>query len=258
MLEHRDSALGGDPLDQAAPAARNDDVDHAGHGEHFADRGAVARRHELNTARGQARRREPAPQTGGDGARRMEALGAAAQDHRVARLEAQAAGVGGDVGARFVDHPDDPERHPHALDAEPVGPLPLGDHRADRIGESGDVVEAARHRLDAPRVERQAVDHGGAQVPRPGAGDVLGVGLKDLGARRANRVGRRRERRVLARRRRPGEDRGGGAGLLAQRGHAGLGRPGLDGLRCGHPHSAPSRPQISTKSSRWISSSRPR
>ena len=43
---------------------------------------------------------------------------AAAQDHGIAGLQAQRAGIGGHIGAAFEDHADDAERHAHALDGE--------------------------------------------------------------------------------------------------------------------------------------------
>jgi hypothetical protein len=76
-----------------------------------------------------------------------------AQDHRVARLQAQRARIRGHVGAALINDSDHAERHPPALDAHAVRPRPLGEHGADGIGERGDVLERARHRLDARLVE---------------------------------------------------------------------------------------------------------
>ncbi len=101
---------------------------------------------------------------GEDRPRRVEALGPAAEDRRVARLEAQRAGIRGDVGAGLVDDPDHPERHPHARDVESVRTLPARHLVADRIGERGDRLEALGHGLDALVVERQAIEQRGAQA----------------------------------------------------------------------------------------------
>jgi hypothetical protein len=70
------------------------------------------------------------------------ALAAAAQDRRVARLEAQRARVAGHVRPALVDDADHAERHAHALDAQAVRPLPLGDHRADRVRQRRDLLDA--------------------------------------------------------------------------------------------------------------------
>ena len=55
--------------------------------------------------------RSPSLQRRDECARGMEALRAAAQDRRVARLERQAARIGGHVGPALVDDADDAERH---------------------------------------------------------------------------------------------------------------------------------------------------
>ena len=101
---------------------------------------------------------EAGDEAGVDRRRGMEAVRAAAQHHRVAGLEAQRAGVGGDVGPALVDDADDAERRRDALDRQPVRPLERRQHPADRIGQGGDLLEPARHRLDALGVERQPVD----------------------------------------------------------------------------------------------------
>ena len=83
----------------------------------------------------------------------MMALGAAAQDRGVAGLQAQRAGISGDVGTAFVDDADDADRHAHALEFETIGPRPLCEHGADGIGKRGDVVKALRHAVDALLVQ---------------------------------------------------------------------------------------------------------
>ena len=76
---------------------------------------------------------------------------AAAQEHRVAGLQADAGRVGGDVGPGLVDHPDDAERHPHLAQLEPVGERAAADHLADRVGQAGDVAQPLGHRRPAGR-----------------------------------------------------------------------------------------------------------
>ena len=68
-------------------------------------------------------------------------------------------GVGGDVRARLVDDGDDAERDAPARDLEPVGPRPLLDRFADRIGQRGDLAHRADDLADALVVEAQAIDH---------------------------------------------------------------------------------------------------
>ena len=128
---------------------------------------------------GRVRAVEPGAEGVHDGAGGMEAFGAAAQDDGVARLQTQAPGIGGHIGARFIDHADDPKGHAHAGDIQAVGPLPPGHDRAHRIGKPGDVLQTAGHGLDALVIERQPVEQGLAQPPSPARLHVLAVGGED-------------------------------------------------------------------------------
>ena len=117
MGEHRHARLALHALDQALAAARHDHVERAAEAfEHLADRLARGERHARDRRLGQAGRLEPGDEAGVDRRRGMEAVGAAAQHRRVARLEAERAGVGGDVGPALVDDADDAERRRDALD----------------------------------------------------------------------------------------------------------------------------------------------
>ena len=134
VLEQGHLAFRADALDERLAAARHDDVDELRHAQHLADGGAVAGRHPLDRRRGQAGAVEPGAEGVHDGAGGMEAFGAAAQDDGVARLQTQAPGIGGHIGARFIDHADDPKGHAHAGDIQAVGPFPPGHDLAHRIG----------------------------------------------------------------------------------------------------------------------------
>ena len=82
----------------------------------------------------------------------------AAQERGVARLQADAGGVARDVRPVLVDDRDDAERHAHPLDLEAVRPLPAVEHLAHRIGQTSDVAQPVRHRLEAGIGETQAVE----------------------------------------------------------------------------------------------------
>ena len=86
----------------------------------------------------------------------METVGAAAQHHGVAAFQAQRAGVGGDVRPALVDDADHAERRRDPLDLQAVGPLESREHPADRIGQSGDLLDGASYRLDAGIVRASA------------------------------------------------------------------------------------------------------
>ena len=128
----------------------------------------------------------------------METVRAAAQHHRVAALEAQRAGVGGDVRAALVDHADDAERRRDALDREAVRPLEGGEHAPDRVGQRGDLLDAARDCLDAGGVESQTVEESVGDALGARLREIARVGVEHLGRALRVRFARRRCRaRVL-------------------------------------------------------------
>ena len=100
---------------------------------------------------------EAARERGVDHARRRERVGTAAQDDGIAGFEAERTGVGGDVGPALIDDADDAERRAHPLQMQPVGAIPGRRDGADGIGQVGDLLDAARHRLDPRRGQRGAV-----------------------------------------------------------------------------------------------------
>ena len=126
-----------------------------------------------------------------------QAVRAAAQDHRVAGLQAQGGGVGADVGAAFVDHADHADRGGDALDAQAVRAGPVGQGAVQRVRQRGDFFQAASHGLDAGLGQGQAVDErGGAFV----GGDIGLVGGQDIPHAVAQRVRHRRQRAITRRR----------------------------------------------------------
>ena len=132
----------------------------AGGGEHGGDVGAVGVGAICTAGFRQAGGAQPVGEGGVDGARAVQAFRAAAQDHRVAGLQAEAGGVGADIRAALVDHADHADRRGDALDAQPVRPRPVGQHAAERIGQRGNVVEAVGHGLDARGGQHQPVAEG--------------------------------------------------------------------------------------------------
>ena len=190
----------------------------------MADGGTVRRRHELDRRLGQAGALEAGDERRMDRQRRVEAFRSGAQDRRVAGLHRQRAGVGGHVGPAFVDDADDAERHAHALKAQAVRPRPFGQHRADGIGQRGNLLDALGGRFDARLVEQQTIDERG----RPSGGargfQVLGIGGEDGRCRPTQRIGSRAQRLRLRLRRRQGQRMRRGAGAPADGQHGLLGR----------------------------------
>ena len=139
-----------DALDEALAAARNDDVDVLDVGDQVADGGAVGRGDDLHRALGEAGVAQSLVHAGGDGLVAAQRLRSAAQYRRVAGLEAQRRGIGGDVGPRLVDDADHAERHAHPADLDAArAVLEIGD-LADGVGQRGDLLEAVGHGADRP------------------------------------------------------------------------------------------------------------
>ena len=161
VLDHRDARLARQALDQLLAAARHDDVDVLAQRDQLADRGAVGGGDQLH-------RRSPAgpaafspacthaaiarfEPSASEPPRRMQAL---------PDFQAQRRGVGGHVGARFVDDADHAERHAHARHLDAGRPAHALRDRAHRVGERRHLLDAFGHLLDALRVQRQPVDEG--------------------------------------------------------------------------------------------------
>ncbi len=161
----------------------------------------------------------------GDGQVGVEGFLAAAQDGGVAGLEAEAGGVGGDVGARFVDDDDDADGGADLLQLQAVGADAFVQHPADRVGQGGDFAQALGHGGDAFVVELEAVEHGGGEAQARAGFHVAGVGVFDGGAALFEGVGHGEQAGVLV--------GGGQSGQLA-RGRFGL--PGKLGHLLGQRH----------------------
>ena len=198
-----------------------------------------------------------------NGAAGMHALGAAAQDGGVAGLQAQRARIAGHVGPALVDDADDAERHAHARDVEAVGPGPLRDRGADR---DRPARRSPRRRAPSPRCAPRRAPAGRAsrptgpwRAPRP----CRARSRLTTPACAARSDGRdRRQRRVLRGRARERQHGGGRDGVAPERvhdggdvgGESGRRRRSWDVRRQAGARSA----RISTRSSRWIISARPR
>jgi hypothetical protein len=111
-----------------------------------------------------------------DGAGAVEAVGAAAQDDGVARLQADAGGVRPDIGPALIDHADDADRRGDAAEAQPVGAGPLRHDGPQGIRQRRNLLQPDGHGLDARRIQPQPV----AQRGQPVIGlQIGGVGGED-------------------------------------------------------------------------------
>ena len=134
-----------------------------------------------------------------------DASRAAAQDDGVAGLEAEAGGVGGDVRARLVDDAD----RRRAARAPARCSRPFGRVHAVIVSPTGSGSAAtssrpARHRVDARRGERQAVDER-RRGRRAASSTSAALAARSRRLARAERGGAGAQRRVLLGGRREGE-----------------------------------------------------
>ncbi len=154
-----------------------------------------------------------------DAPRGKKAFRTAAQDCRIAGLEAERAGVRRHRRAAFINDADDAERGCDPLDRKPVRTFETREHAAYRIGKSGDGVEAACHRLDAGAIERQPVEEGGRRAAGLGGRHVVPVGGQDVSRARAYCRGGVAQGKVLCIGRSERKRMGGLAGRAPDAGH---------------------------------------
>jgi hypothetical protein len=182
VAQHRHPGLGLDPRHQALAAPGDDQVDRAVQARQDRAHGvAVGRADHLHGVGRDPRRLQPLGDGRVDGEVGLDALGPAAQDHRIARAHAQRGGVGGDVGPALEDHGDHADRRAHPGDVQAVGTGPAGGLHAQRIGDGGHGLDAGGHAFQALGVQHQPLDHRRGQAAGPGLVEVAGVGGQDGG-----------------------------------------------------------------------------
>ena len=151
--------------------------------EHQPDRGAVARRHELDGGFRQAGLAQALRRARRWMARLERKL--SEPPRRIAALPAfrhSAPASAVTFGPALVDDADDAERHAHALDGHAVRPRPAFGHGADRVLERG---APPRCRPPWPRPARHRAPAGRGRPPlSPAAarlGHILGIGGQNGG-----------------------------------------------------------------------------
>ncbi|MFM1944882.1 MAG: hypothetical protein RI897_3864 [Verrucomicrobiota bacterium] len=164
--------------DEAFASARHTEVDEVGEGEEFGYSGAVGGGDDLDGVFGELGQvfLGGIDHDFGDELIGVEGFFTAAEDGGVAGFEAEAGGVGGDVGSGFIDDDDDADGHGDLLEAEAIGSGTFIEGAADGVGEGGDFAEALGHGLDAGVGESEPVEHGLAEAHFGGGGEVFLVG----------------------------------------------------------------------------------
>ncbi|MND82164.1 hypothetical protein D3C80_739860 [compost metagenome] len=109
---------------------------------------------------------------------------AAAQDDRIAGLEAKCAGIRRYIRAAFVNDADNTKRRAYALDLQPVRTIPGGDDLADRIGQRRNRADTFGDTSDPRIVEREPVHEGSGKTGGFRRRQILAVGSEDRFLRR--------------------------------------------------------------------------
>ena len=176
-VDDRDLGDRAQRLLQPLAAARDDEVDDALLARQLGELLAAAG-HERDRALGELRGDDR-----GEHGVRVRRRGRAAQDDRVAGLQAQRGGVDRHVRPRLVDHGDHAERHAHLAHVEAVGKPLAVDDLADGVGQRGDRAHGVGDRRDPRGVEREPVHQRVGEAGLAPRLEVARVGLEDLGAR---------------------------------------------------------------------------
>jgi hypothetical protein len=92
----------------------------------------------------------------------LQRLGAAAQDRGVAGLQAEGGDVDGHIWSRFVDDADHADGDAALAQTQPVGQPAALEFASHRVGQFGHAPRIRGQRGDAPGVEHQPVEQGGA------------------------------------------------------------------------------------------------
>ena len=128
----------------------------------------------------------PLDQRGMDRAVAMHRLAAAAQQHRIARTQTQRGGIGGHVGAAFIDDPDQPDGNAHASRTRPLGRLSgRSPRRPDRAARRPD--RPHRQSRQPRRIEPQPVEHGRGQPALGACRHIERIGVEYAGLAPATR-----------------------------------------------------------------------
>jgi hypothetical protein len=252
MREHRHPCFRLDPAHETPPAARNNDIDGAVEAaEQQPDRQAVGGRHQLDGVNRKAGTVQAFAETGGNGARALKAVRPAAQHGGIAGFDAEARCIRRDIGPALENDADHPDWDADPRNLEPVRSDPLRTDAPDRVGQSGYDLERLRHRLDAGRVEPQAIEERRRAAAAFGNRQVAGVRRRDRRLLLSEGFRHRLQGRILVRSGRQGETSGRFASPPPDRRHQ---RTGIFG-NFGNRHLR----QLSrmTRSSRCTISSRP-
>ena len=124
-----------------------------------------------------------------------QGFAAAAQNYRIARLEAKGGNVDRHIWARLVNHPQHADRNPTPAQTNPIRQQTRLNLHTHGIGQCRHRARIVRQRGNARRCQRQPVEHRIAHTARRRPGKIKSVGGKHLVDPRLQLVGNRQQTR---------------------------------------------------------------
>ena len=159
MLEHRHGGISDHGADEPFAAARDDQIDIIIHFEHQFYRFMPLPRNDLHHTVRKSAGYCRLIQNSGDRHIGVESLFTAAQNHRIARFYTDTCGIGGHIGAGFINDADDTERNRYFGDFKPVGTDGSGKDFSHRIKLFCHGTHSVSHAGNAGIIEGETVDH---------------------------------------------------------------------------------------------------
>ena len=157
VLDHGNLALFHDGADQAFAAAGNHEVDAVVTLQEHAHQVVARFGHELHGVFANAVCGKRFVENPGEALRGVERFLAAAQNHGIARLEAEACAVNRHVRAAFENKEYGADRHGHAANLDAVLEFAAFEHAVQRVGKGGNFFGTLGHGLDTGVVQCEAV-----------------------------------------------------------------------------------------------------
>lgn len=219
MLESGDAALSHHPLDERLTSAWHDHIDQTMQTQHDAHRFSGLGWDQIDGLSGQTGGLQRILHHPGDAAGAGHAVAAAAEDHGVAGFQTEGSGVGGDIGAGLVDHPDHSQRNGDPADDQSVGSLPRRQLSPDRVGKLGHRKQALGYPLYALRIELEPVEKRSLHAGIASPAQILGVGLQKVALALFQEASRLTQGLVFALARGVSHDPAGFAGGLSELPH---------------------------------------
>lgn len=132
-----------------------------------------------------------------NGRRGMRRIREEKKDEGIERIEEKREGIGGKIGEDLIDEKDKEKRSEKKLDMKEVGEVKLGNKLKKRVGKCGNGEDKLRNRVNERLVESKKVKEGRGNEVILRIGKIKNVGLKNIGERLKDWIGRGIKRIVI-------------------------------------------------------------